>query len=372
MFLVTEDWYFLSHRLPLARAAREAGFQVVVATRVNKCGNLIQNEGFKLLPIKLLRRSKNIFNEFSALMDLIRIYRKEKPDLVHHVAIKPVLYGSVAAKFAKVPAVVNALAGLGHVFIAKGWRANVLKKCICFAYKTAFSLKNLSVIFQNPDDIAIFLNRDLVSEEKVFLVKGSGVDHSTFKPCLEVNGVQLVVLASRMLWAKGVKEFVDAAQILRDSGLKVRFALVGKSDQANPSAVPSDQLKSWSQDGSVEWWGHHIDMPAVFAQSHIVCLPSYREGLPKVLIEAAACGRAIVTTDVPGCREIVRNGENGLLVPVRDSVALAAALKTLIENPNLRARMGAKGREIAVEEFSEEKVINQTLSVYRELLGERT
>ncbi len=372
LFLITEDWYFWSHRLPLARAARDAGFQVIVATRINKHGSLIQKEGFKLLPIKLLRRSKNLFKECAALIDLIRIYREERPDLVHHVAIKPVLYGSVAAKFAKVPAVVNALAGLGHIFIAKGWRDNILKKCICFAYKTAFSLKNLSVIFQNPDDIAIFLGRGLVSEEKTVLIKGSGVDPSTFKLCLEANGIPLVILPSRMLWAKGVKEFVDAAQILRHSGIKARFALVGKSDQANPSAVSTAQLQAWDTKGSVEWWGHRADMPSVFARSHIVCLPSfYGEGVPKVLIEAAACGRAIVTTDTPGCREIVRHGENGLLVPVRDSNALAEALRILIENPTMRAEMGARGREIAVAEFSEEKVIEQTLSVYRDLLSQK-
>lgn len=372
LFLVTEDWYFWSHRLALAQSLRNAGYQVLVATRVNEYGNLIQKEGFKLLPVKLLRRNKNIFKEFSAFLDLIRIYRKEKPDLVHHVAIKPVLYGSWAAKCTNVSVVVNALAGLGHVFVAQGWCANILKKCICIAYKTAFSLKNASVIFQNQDDMAIFLNGGLVSEEQTFLIKGSGVDTSTFNPSLEERGIPLVVLASRMLWAKGVKEFVDAAQILHHSGLKARFALVGKADQGNPSSVPTEQLQSWDKDGSVEWWGHRTDMSSVFAQSHIVCLPSsYGEGVPKVLIEAAACGRAIVTTDTPGCREIVRHEENGLLVPIHNSQALAEALRTLIENPTMRARMGARGREIVLAEFSEEKVIEQTLSIYKKLLGKK-
>ncbi|HIL34339.1 MAG TPA: glycosyltransferase family 1 protein, partial [Nitrospiria bacterium] len=262
--------------------------------------------------------------------------------------------------------------GLGLVFVTRGWRANALKKCICIAYKTAFSSKNLRVIFQNPDDVATFLDKGIVSVEKTVLIKGSGVDISAFKPCPEVNGLPLVVLASRMLWAKGVKDFVDSARILRNSGVKARFALVGESDQANPSAVPTAQLQDWKKEGVVEWWGYSSDMTSVFAQSHIVCLPStYGEGVPKVLIEAAASGRAIVTTDAPGCREIVRHGENGLLVPVRDSKALAEALKTLIKNPELRARMGARGREISVAEFSEEKVIEETLSVYRELLSKK-
>jgi glycosyltransferase involved in cell wall biosynthesis len=228
------------------------------------------------------------------------------------------------------------------------------------------------VTFQNPDDLAVFIDKGIVSKEKTVLIKGSGVDTSIFKTTPEVEGLPVVVLASRMLWAKGIQEFVDAVRILSDSGVKARFALVGKSDPANPSAIPTDQLQSWNEGGVVEWWGHKSDMPGVFGQSHIVCLPSsYGEGVPKVLIEAAACGRAIVTTNTPGCREIVRHGENGLLIPVRDSKALADALRTLIENPDMRARMGARGREIAVAEFSEEKVIEQTLFVYGELLSRK-
>jgi glycosyltransferase involved in cell wall biosynthesis len=372
LFLVTEDWYFLSHRLALAQALRHAGYRVIIATRVNKYGDSIREKGFTLIPIKLRRKSKNLFHEISALIDLIKIYRKEKPDLVHHVATKPILYGSLAAKLTRVPAVVNALAGLGLIFVAKGWRAYTLKKCVCIAYGFIFRSKRLRVTFQNPDDLAVFIDKGIVSKEKTVLIKGSGVDTSIFKTTPEVEGLPVVVLASRMLWAKGIQEFVDAVRILSDSGVKARFALVGKSDPANPSAIPTDQLQSWNEGGVVEWWGHKSDMPGVFGQSHIVCLPSsYGEGVPKVLIEAAACGRAIVTTNTPGCREIVRHGENGLLIPVRDSKALADALRTLIENPDMRARMGARGREIAVAEFSEEKVIEQTLFVYGELLSRK-
>lgn len=369
LFLITEDWYFWSHRLSLARAVRDVGYEVLVATRVRQYGELIRKEGFKVLPIRLQRNSKNPLREIFAILELIIIYFKERPDLVHHVALKPVLYGSWVAKITRVPAVVNALAGLGFVFIAQGWKASIIRKCINVGYKIAFSSTNSKVIFQNPDDISTFLNAAVVASKNTKLIKGSGVDISFFSPASEPEGPPLVILASRMLWDKGVREYVEAAQILLDSGVVARFALVGASDQDNPAAVKRVELERWKNSGVVEWWGRCDDMSSIFGQSHVVCLPSYREGLPKVLIEAAACGRAIVTTDVPGCREIVRDGENGFLVPARDSKALANALKKLIENPTLRACMGRRGREIVVEEFSDKKVIEQTLSVYRELLS---
>jgi glycosyltransferase involved in cell wall biosynthesis len=201
------------------------------------------------------------------------------------------------------------------------------------------------------------------------LIKGSGVDVNTYVPTPEPEGIPTVVLASRMLRDKGVVEFVEAARELRDSGVSAKFVLVGETDPGNPTAITAEQLQAWADEGVVEWWGHQSDMRKVLSQSNIVCLPSLREGVPKVLIEAAACGRAIVTTDAPGCREIVREGENGLLVPVRNSKALADALRLLIESAPLRSLMAAKGREIAVEEFSVERVVNETLGVYRELLA---
>lgn len=369
LFLITEDWYFWSHRLPLARSVRDAGYDVVIATRVDKYKTLIQNEGFKLIPIMLRRSSKNPLRELLTLFQLIRIYLKERPDLVHHVALKPLLYGSWAARFVGVPAVVNAFAGLGVVFVAQGRKASIFRKCISIAYKMAFSLKNAKVIFQNPDDSTSFLDKGLVAAKDIVVIKGSGVETSDFKPIPESIGPPLVMQASRMLWDKGVAEFVKAAEMLRAEGTQARFALVGDTDLENPAAVPRIQLEAWKKSDIVEWWGWKDHMPTVLGQSHIFCLPSfYGEGIPKVLIEAAACGRAIVTTDSPGCREVVRHGDNGLLVPVRDSKALANAIRTLIENPDLRTQMGARGRKIAVTEFSVEKIIEETLIVYRALL----
>ncbi len=369
LFFVTEDWYFCSHRLILAREAKRDGFEVVVATRVTNHGKQIEDEGFKLIPISMERNGKNPLKELAALWELVRIYKSERPDIVHHVAMKPVLYGSFVAWITRVPYVVNALAGMGYIFISNQWKAVLLRKFISNAFRILLNRSNSRIILQNPDDMCLMVQSSILEPERIVLIRGSGVDTHAFSPVSELAGVPIVVLASRMLWDKGVEEFVAAVQVLRSKAVNARFVLVGDTDPANPTAVPAYQLAAWSRGGVVEWWGRREDMPKVFSKSHIVCLPSYREGLPKVLIEAASCGRAIVATDVPGCREIVRHKENGLLVPLRNVEDLAAAIRILIEDPELRKRMGAKGREIAVTEFSVEKVVNETLAVYRELLA---
>lgn len=365
LFFITEDWVFWSHRLPIARAARDAGFEVLIATRVNQHKERIEGEGFKLIPIRLVRRSKNIFREFCSILEIVNIYRREKPDIVHHVTVKPVLYGSWAARIVGVSFVVNALTGLGFIFIAKGWKASILRRLVVFSYRLAFSAKNTIGIFQNPEDLKLFVDAGIIRSEKAVLIRGSGVDTSRFISLPEPAGMPIVVLASRMLWDKGVGEFVEAARILKNDGTKCRMILVGNSDPENPAAIPDDTLLAWHSEGIVEWLGHREDMTDVFAKSNIVALPSYREGLPKVLLEAASCARAIVATDVPGCREIVRNNVNGLLVPPQDSKALANAINILIKNPKLRVEMGVRGREIVEAEFSEEIVVRQMMEVYQ-------
>jgi glycosyltransferase involved in cell wall biosynthesis len=239
--------------------------------------------------------------------------------------------------------------------------------------KTAYRLllKRTWVIFQNLDDQTVFKTSHLVDPARVALIRGSGVDTRHFIPQPEPAGVPLVILPARMLWDKGVGEFVKAARNLKAQGLRARFALVGDSDNENPASVQADQLRSWVKEGVIEWWGWMEKMNEVYAQAAIVCLPSYREGLPKTLIEAAACGRPIVTSDVPGCREVVRHGENGLLVPVRDVGALAEALFDLVKNPQTRSQMGIRSRAIAEKEFSMELVISQTLSLYQTCRDER-
>jgi len=360
---------FYSYRIEMARAARDAGFDVHIAAPEGKAEETLRNEGFRFHPLPMTRSGLHPWKELATIVALFRLYRKLQPDLVHHLRLKPVLYGGLAAYGARVPAVVGLLTGLGYVFIAETRKAAVIRKLVTLSCKVAFRHGNQRIIFQNPDDQFVFIQNKILAARQTALIKGSGVDVNTYVPTPERDGVPVVVLASRMLRDKGVDEFVGAARSLRDAGVPARFVLVGETDAGNPTAITAAQLRQWADSGVVEWWGHQANMRDVLAQAHIVCLPSLREGVPKVLIEAAACGRAIVTTDAPGCREIVRNGENGLLVPVRDSRALAEALRLLIENPALRAGMGLKGRDIAVQEFSIERVVSETLGVYRELLA---
>jgi len=366
LFLVTEDWYFVSHRLPLAVAARQAGYEVTVVTHVGEHGNTIRDAGLRLIPIELSRRGKNPFSEMMLIVRLIAIYRRERPDIVHHVAMKPVLYGSLVARFAGVRHVVNALAGLGWLFTSESRLAVALGRGVLFAFRML--LNRGAVIVQNPDDMRWLVVLG-IEPSRIHLIRGSGVDVNRFSLTLEPNGEPVVVLASRMLWDKGVGEFVAAAKNLKQRGVAARFVLVGDPDPANPASIPPGLLESWHAEGVIEWWGHRNDMVQVIAQSHLVCLPSYyREGLPKVLLEAAACGRAIVTTDMPGCREIVSHGDNGLLVPPRDEAALTDALQALLQDPDRRIHMGARGRERAIQEFSVDKVVAETLALYRDPL----
>lgn len=369
LYFVTEDWCFCSHRLPLAIAAQHAGYDVTVVTRVSKHGELIRSYGLKLIHIEFSRRSLNPFKELGVVLKLLSIYREQKPDIVHHVALKPVLYGAIAARLAKVPAVVNALAGLGFLFISTHWHARMLRSLVETAFCLLLNRPKSRVILQNPDDMTLLIGRGVVLAERALLIRGSGVDITQFHPVPEIDGLPLVVLASRMLWDKGVAEFVEAARILKAQGIAARFALVGEGDSDNPSSISGGQLSQWQDEGVIEWWGQRDDMPQVLAASHVVCLPSYREGLPKVLIEAAACGRPIVATDVPGCREIVQDGQNGFLVPVRDVSALVTAMRQLIENAPLRNFMGKRGREMVESEFTIEHVVCQTLALYTELIS---
>jgi glycosyltransferase involved in cell wall biosynthesis len=367
MFFVTEDWYFCSHRLPLAVAAREAGFDVAVATRVNRHAEAIEAAGLRLIPLNLSRGGKNPLSEWRAIVRLYRVLRQEQPDILHNVAMKPVLYGSLAARLAGTPHVVNAFAGLGHIF-ADEERAGWLRQFVKLAFR--WLLKGHGqVIVQNPDDLRLLRQSGAITPNQVTLIRGSGVDLARFQPSPEPDGIPVAVLAARLLWDKGVGEFAAAAESLQTAGVRARFVIVGEPDPENHSSIQAEQLAAWRDSGFVECWGKRTDMPSVLAASHIVCLPSYYgEGVPKILLEAAAAGRPIVTTDMPGCREVVTDGENGLLVPARDVPALAAALRALLEDSALRQRMGECGRRRAEVAFGVEQVIAQTLAIYRELL----
>jgi glycosyltransferase involved in cell wall biosynthesis len=370
LFLVTEDWYFCSHRLPLAVAARQAGYEVIVATRVNRHGPAIEAAGLRLVPLQRMQRSSlNPFRELHAVAELVAVYRRERPSLAHHVALKPVVYGTIAARITGVHAIVNAVAGLGFVFSSRRALARALRPLLVLFFRLLLANPGERMIVQNSDDEGTLIDKGLADPAHVRRIPGSGVDLLKFEARPLDDGVPLVVLASRMLWDKGVGEFVDAARRLRKRNLAARFVLAGDTDSESPAGIPRNQLAAWQEEGVVEWWGHREDMPEVLLRARVVCLPSfYGEGIPKVLIEAMACARPIVTTDMPGCRELVREGENGLLVPPRDAESLARALGTLVSDPELCGRMGGRGREIAAAEFSIERVVDSTLAVYRELV----
>ena len=369
IYFVSEDWYFCSHRLPIARKALKDGFKVVVITKVSKHRDVIESEGFELAPIEIKRGGINLFSELKTISTLYSYYKQYNPDIVHHVAIKPVIYGTLVARLIGSIKIVNAMAGLGFIFISNKKRVRALRFVIHKLFRFLFDNKNGQLILQNKDDLDYFIKNKLVKKDQVSIIRGSGVDIKKFILVEECMGIPIVMLASRMLWDKGVGEFVEAAKILKQEGVEARFVLVGENDSENPASISNSQLNEWNELETVEWWGEKIDMHKVLAQSSIVCLPSYREGLPKVLLEAASCGRAIIATDVPGCREIVHDGESGILVPLKDSNFLASAIKELINNPGKRKSMGKNGRILVKREFSEEIVVNRTMKVYQELLA---
>ena len=362
LFFVTEDWFFVSHRLAVAVAAQRAGYAVSVVTRVRKHGDIIRAAGLMLIPFENSRRSLNPVGELWTLLRLIRVWLRERPDVVHHVAIKPVLYGSIAARIARTPRVINQLAGLGWLVATDGWAVRWLKLAVGRAL--GLTLRSGTVLVENPDD-ATTLVRMGVPEGRIGRLAGSGVDLQRFSPHPEPDGVPVVLLSARLLWHKGVGEFVAAARLLKERGVRARFLLAGEPDLGNAAAVPREQLEKWAAEGVVEYLGWVADMPRLLASSCIACMPSYYgEGVPMALVEAAASARPIVTTDMPGCREVVRDRDNGLLVPPRNAAALADALMRLIQDPKLRQEMGRRGRLRAEQEFGAEQIIAQTLEFY--------
>lgn len=370
LFVVNGHEYTAAHRLPVLRGALDAGYHVsCVAPDQSPAFERLKKEGWDCHSLPLTRRGTHPLDEVRSLRALSRIYRTLKPDLVHHATIKPVLYGSLAARWARVPAVVNAITGLGYVYTSESRRAQVLRAIVNILYRAAFRHPNQRVIFQNADNRGALLQAGVLDSEQSVIVPGSGVDVNRFYPAPEPDSAQLIViLPARMLWDKGVGEFVEAARRLKQEGCDARFALVGDLDAGNPEAITEQQLQQWVQEGVIEWWGPQTEMARIYQQSHIVVLPSYAEGMPKVVMEAAACGRAAITTDAPGCRETVDDGLSGFLVPPRDSEHLTARLRKLLQSADMRKRMGQAGRKKATREFADTQVIERTLEVYKTLL----
>lgn len=371
LLVVNAEWYFWSHRLTLAQALRDTGMEVIVAAAVERdYDHAIRQAGFRFIPIGLKRRSTDVPTELASFSELWRVYRQVQPDLVHHFTIKPVIYGSLAARFANVPYIVNTIPGLGYTFLADTWKRRVVRSAILAAYRVALMSKRLRVIFQNPEDRELFVKHNLIASDRTSVIRGSGVNIDIFHPSPEPNGTPIVLLASRLLWDKGVKEFVESAKIVRDAGVNCRFVLVGIPDAENPNSVPETELRAWHDMGLVEWWGLRNDMPTVLQQATVVTLPSYYpEGVPKILLEAAASARMIITTDTPGCREVVHHNVTGLLVPPRQNSALAESVITALQDSDLRKRLGMAARILVEQEFAESHVIARTLDVYRGLVG---
>ncbi len=368
LIVVNVDWFFLSHRLPIALDAQKAGFEVHIATAVTDRLNIIENFGLKVHPLSMLRNELGLLNSFKTLLELRRIFNDVKPHIVHLVTIKPVLMGGLLARWLRVPALVSAVSGLGYVFIAKGFAARFRRLCVICIYSLAFKHRNQIVIFQNPDDRERLIASAGLSKIKTVIIRGSGVDLTKFVVKPEVVVPPVVLFPARLLADKGLFEFIAAAELLKVKGLSARFVLAGLVDLDNPTSVSNAQLSQWIESGLVEYWGYMLDMPQVIANASVVVLPSYREGLPKVLLEAAASGRAVVTTDVPGCRDAIEPGVTGLLVPVRDAKSLALAIEHLLANSEQRTAMGLAGRRLAEKEFDVRAVIDKHLTLYARLL----
>lgn len=372
LLFANTDWYLYNFRRSLALALRDVGHDPLLLSPPGAYGERLRGLGLRWEPVPMERRSLNPLREATLLLELARLFRREKPDLVHGFTIKCAVYGSLAARLAGVPAQVNAVTGLGYVFTSQDTKARALRPLVRTLMKTALGARSARLILQNPDDVAMFERSGLVDPARIRLIPGSGVDCGRFapmaRPAPQPGEPFKVLLPARLLWDKGLAEFVDAARRLQAEGRDIEFLLAGEPDPGNPASVPEDIVRGWVEEGLVRWLGHVDDMPALFASVDVVALPSYREGLPKGLIEAGACGKALVTTDVPGCRDVVDDGVDGLKVPVRDAAALTAAIVRLHDDPALAARLGGAARERALNRYDERIVIERTLAVYRELL----
>jgi glycosyltransferase involved in cell wall biosynthesis len=369
LFIVNVAWFFVSHRLALARAAQRAGFRVHLASDVESDAEeaAVREAGIAFHRVRIARSGWNLRGELTTLHDLRRTVRLVSPDLIHNVTAKPVIHGSRVARRLHTPAIVNAVSGFGYVY-SGGKGRRILRALLDRAYAQAFKPLNVRVIVQNDVDREEVVRICPAAQERVRVIRGSGVDLREFRPSPEPAGTPIVVLPARLLREKGVLEFAAAAAELRNAGVSARFVIAGRLDPENRGALTGDEVQDLCVRSGVEWIGDCRDMPSLFRNSHLVCLPSYREGMPKVLLEACAAGRAVITSDCPGCRDVVPSGQNGILVPPRDSRALAAAMRELLLDPLRRQEMGRESRLLAERAFGIDRVVQEHLQIYRQLL----
>jgi glycosyltransferase involved in cell wall biosynthesis len=356
------DWYLYNFRRNLALALRDRGDDVLLLSPGGPYAERLQAMGFRWMDLPFSRRGMNPLVELRTITHLARLFRREKPDLVHAFTIKSVLYGTLAARLACVRVVVNSITGLGYIFMPGGFGKRLLRSLVRLWYRVM--MRGTQVIFENNDDRDAFLRFGFIRATEGFVTPGVGVDTDRFAPVPFPADGPVFLMAARLLWDKGVGEFVEAARHLCADGLRVRFALAGRTDAGNPTSIPETQIAAWRDQGVIEWWGWIEDMQSALARATVVCLPSYREGLPTVLIEAAACGRPVIASDVPGCRDTLEHGATGFLVRERDADSLAAAMRKLAVNPALCQQMGAAGRHLVEENFSSRRVVQQIFDVY--------
>ena len=369
LFVVSEDWYFVSHRLPQARAVRDLGCHVVVATRVGDAGHAIRSEGFTLAALPMERGSFNPFKEARTVWAIYRLLARHRPAVVHAVALKPILDAGLAAVFRRKVVVINAFTGMGAILGAGTARRHPLTRVLAGGVRVLSRLNRAYAIVQNSDDRAFVIEGGVAPADRVVLIPGSGVDVSVFAPAPEPAGPVTVLMVSRLLRDKGVGELVEAARLLRARGLSLRVWIVGDRDPDNPNSVSDGEIAGWTAAGDVTFLGRRSDIAQLWRQAHIATLPSYYgEGVPKSLLEAAASGRPIVTTDMPGCRDLVPDGRTGELVAPRDAAGLADALARLSQDPARRHAMGAGARRLAVDMFAEARIAGDTQRLYRSLL----
>lgn len=367
LLIANTDWYLYRFRLSLAKYLRAQGMDVAFVSPSGPYVREIEAQGFRWLEWPVGRQTINPFGEIRSVLNLLRIFQREHPSLVHLHTIKAVLYGSLAARLVKLPAVVRSITGRGYVFLGRDLRARLLKPLVKWTYR--LMLKAGATIFENQTDRQYFLDEALVHSEHSFVIEGVGVDTDYYSSLPEPEGMPTVLMAGRLLWDKGVGTFVEAARLLKQK-MDVRCILVGEADPGNPASISINVVQNWVSENIVEWWGWQADMRAVFAAAHLVVLPSLGEGIPTVLLEAASCGRPIVATDVPGCRDVVQDGVNGLLVPPNDPGALTSAMSKLLLDRSLRGKMGEQGRLLVEQRFSDHHIIAQTLKLYLQLLDD--
>jgi glycosyltransferase involved in cell wall biosynthesis len=371
IFLVTEDWYFWSHRLPMARAARQAGFDVVIATRVGSWGDRIRAEGFLLHELNWRRGSLSLLENLTTVLNLVSIYRLEKPDIVHHVSLKPVILGSIAAFLARVPRVVNALTGLGHLFASDSPSIKALRAVLHPILKLALTRPGSFTLLQNKDDLTKLTRLGYVNANAA-IIRGSGIDTNYFVP-QPINRRSIVTAAfvGRIIEIKGVRVLMEAHRRLRQKGFRLRLLLVGEPDSENPGTISREEIAQWANEPDVEWLGYCTNIVSVWAQADIAVLASTGgEGLPKALLEAAACGRPLIATDIAGSREIALDGRNAIVVPPGDPDALCDALERLASEESLREAFGAESRRIVESDMSQEHVSRSIVLLYQKMMSD--